>query len=94
MRWLGRTAWEAVRLTPDEAEFGGRPPVFCRVFGEVTPARRPRCWSSTSQSDAQRLSRQVMPVYDEFSKTGLCGTMPRTKAVSNSAIEVNSSVRK
>jgi hypothetical protein len=25
--------------------------------------------------------------YDEFLKTGFCGTMPRSKAVSNSAIE-------
>src|SRR5208337_4690163 len=32
--------------------------------------------------------------HDEFSKTGFCGATPRIRAVSRSAIESNSSVRK
>jgi hypothetical protein len=34
------------------------------------------------------------PDYDVSSKTGFCGAMPRIRAVSKSAIESNSSVRK
>ena len=34
------------------------------------------------------------PVYDEFSKTGFCGAMPRIRAVSKSAIEPKTSKRK
>jgi len=38
--------------------------------------------------------RHRRPTYDVFSKTGFCGAMPRIKAVSKSAIESNSRVRK
>ena len=34
------------------------------------------------------------PDYDVFCNTGFCGTIPHTKALSNSAIELNFSVRK
>ena len=75
-----------VRTSPISAVVG--------LFRELI-AHRERDAASAPPEAEQRDGLQASATdYDEFSKTGFCGAMPRIRAVSKSAIESNSSVRK
>ena len=80
----------------DQACQGPKQPGFAphRLVWGVQRAPRSQRWFSASSQERRIGSRGATQCYDEFSKIGLCGAMPRTRAVSNSAIESKSRVRK
>jgi hypothetical protein len=84
----GRRRRDEARPTPNRPDFGGLRPLF---GGDCAPRTRRSFYASTGNGTS---SPRATSDYDEFSKTGFCGAMPRTKALSNSAIESNNSVRK
>ena len=74
-------------LEPDQVRFR-RSSTFSRV-----DCHRERDAASAPPEAEQRDGLQASaPDYDEFSKTGLCRSTPRTRAVSNSFIELNTSM--
>ena len=70
---------------PERAQFDSLAPVW-----ELT-ANRERVLGSRPPKAARRFAHSDVG-HDEFSKTGLCLTMPRSRALSNASIESNTSM--
>src|SRR5271157_1839208 len=62
------------------------------LFRELIAHRERDAASAPPEAEQRDGLQASAPDYDEFSKTGLCRSTPRTRAVSNSFIELNTSM--